>query len=342
MSQNVRIDDGDSGGAPERAASPPRRRRRWLRWTAIFLVVAVGAWLAVRDTSPVGHFTSAEGHDEYVRAYERAMENLPEPDATLDLRTDYGVVRVYRFDGAAPEKSPLVFLPGRSSASPMVTDNLDSLLELRTVYAVDLLGEPGASIQTRPIRNGTDQAGWLHQALAELPESTVHLLGLSIGGWSAMNLAVRKPDTLASVIALDPAMTFADMPLETMVRSIPASVGWLPKSWRDRFNSWTAGGAPVEDTAVAELIETGMRHYTPKLPAPRRFSAEQLGTVDVPVLAIIAGESVMHDPAEAARQAEDTLPRATVLTYDDASHAINGEYPEEIAADIDGFLSEAN
>ncbi|RNL84582.1 alpha/beta fold hydrolase [Halostreptopolyspora alba] len=342
MSQNTRTDDGGSEGAPERSEQRPGRRRRWLRWTAILLVVAVGAWLAVRDTSPVGHFTSAEGHQEYVRAYERAMEDLPEPDATLDLRTDYGVVRVYRFDGAAPEKAPLVFLPGRSSASPVLAGNLASLLEIRTVYTVDLLGEPGASIQTRPIRDGADQARWLHQALAELPESTVHLLGLSIGGWSAMNLAIRKPDTLASVIALDPAMTFADMPLETMVRSIPASVGWFPKSWRDQFNSWTAGGAPVEDVAVADMIETGMRHYSMKLPAPRRFSSERLETVDLPVLAIIAGESVMHDSGEAARRAEDTLSRATVVTYEDASHAINGEYPEEIAADIDEFLDDAD
>ncbi|MBB4933769.1 pimeloyl-ACP methyl ester carboxylesterase [Lipingzhangella halophila] len=304
-------------------------------------MVVVGAWLAMRDTSPVGHFTSAEGHDEYVRAYEQAMGDLPEPDATLDVRTDYGVVRVYRFDGAAPEKAPLVFLPGRSSASPVLAGNLESLLEVRTVYAVDLLGEPGASVQTRPIQGDADQARWLHQALAELPEPTVHLVGLSIGGWTAMNLAIRKPDTLASVIALDPAMTFADMPLETMARSIPATVGWFPKSWRDQFNSWTAGGAPVEDEPVAGMIESGMRHYALKLPAPQRFSAEQLATVDLPVLAIIAGESVMHDPGEAARQAEDTLPQGTVLTYDDASHAINGEYPEEIAADIDGFLSEA-
>ncbi|CAM3599693.1 alpha/beta fold hydrolase [Nocardiopsis gilva] len=304
------------------------------------VAAALGGWLTVRDTSPVGHFTSAQGHDEFFAAYQRAMEDLPEPDATLDVRTDYGVVRMYRFDGAAPEQAPLVFLPGRASASPVLADNLPSLRKIRTVYTVDLLGEPGASIQTRPIRDDEDQARWLHQALSQLPEPRVHLLGLSIGGWTAMNLAIRQPDTLASVTLLDPAMTFADMPWETVARSIPASVPWFPKSWRDGFNSWTAGGAPVEDVPVADMIESGMKNYALELLVPSRFSAEQLRTVGLPVLAIIAGESVMHNSPDAARQAEDTLSRGTVLTYHDASHAINGEYPDEIAADVAAFLSE--
>jgi hypothetical protein len=48
---------------------------------------------------------------------------------------------------------------------------------LRTPYAIDPLGEPGASIQDRPIENDDDQARWLNEALTQLPEPSVHLLG---------------------------------------------------------------------------------------------------------------------------------------------------------------------
>ena len=339
-------DTGTPGGAPGGTsagkAAPRRRRRRLLRAGAIVLVGAVLlGWAATRGGAPVGHFTSAEGHDAFRAAYERAMANLPEPDAVLDLRTDYGVVRMYRFDGAAPEKEPLVLLPGRASAAPVFADNLASLREVRTVYLVDLLGEPGASVQSRPIRDDEDQALWLHQALSQLPEPKVRLFGLSIGGWTAMNLAVRHPETLAGVVLLDPAVTFAGLPPEVVWRSLPATVPWFPKSWRDGFNEWTAGGAPVEDVPEADMIEAGLRHFSLALPAPTRFTDDQLESVVPPVLVIIAGESVMHDPAEAARVAERTLPRATVVTYPDASHAINGEYPEEVAADVARFVDAA-
>lgn len=319
-----------------RDTRPRARRRVWgiLGGTAVALVL-VG--LAVRDTSPIGHFVSADAKDEFIDTYEAAMAELPEPARTLDVRTDYGVVRVYRFDGAAGGV-PLVLLPGRSSASPVWADNLPSLLEVRDVYTVDLLGEPGMSVQDRPIETDADQARWLHETLLGLPEDRVHVLGLSIGGWTAANLAVREPEKIASVSLIDPVYVFADMPIETMVRSIPASIRWLPKSWRDGFNSWTAGGAPVEEVPVADMIESGMQNYALALPQPTRIPEARLADIEPPVLAVLAGESVMHDSAEAVDVAERTLPDGSVELYPEASHAINGEYPDELAGDIAEFL----
>ena len=53
---------------------------------------------------------------------------------------------------------------------PVWADLLPRLLDGRPVYANDLLGEPGLSIQDTPITNDDDQAAWLHAVLAELPE----------------------------------------------------------------------------------------------------------------------------------------------------------------------------
>jgi pimeloyl-ACP methyl ester carboxylesterase len=167
----------------------------------------------------------------------------------------------------------------------------------------------------------------------------VHLLGLSIGGWTATNLAVHAPDRIAGLVLLDPATTFAPLPFEVVVRSIPASVRWFPRSWRDSFGSWTAGGAPVEDVPAAEVIEAGMQTYALHLPTPGPFPDEALRGIDVPVLAILAGRSVMHDAAAAAEHARATLPDATVTVYPDATHALNGEHPDRIAADVAEFLA---
>ncbi|MDQ7905519.1 alpha/beta hydrolase [Phytohabitans sp. ZYX-F-186] len=183
----------------------------------------------------------------------------------------------------------------------------------------------------------TDQ--WLHEVLAALPEPRLHLFGLSIGGWTAMNLAVHRPEKLAGVIVLDPVMVFADLSPEAIVRSIPASVRWFPKSWRDGFASWTANGAPVEDVPVARMIEAGMQAYVIKLSAPTRLTEQQLSQVRTPTLALLAGKSRMHDTAHAAAVARKALRAGTVKIYPDASHAINGEYPDQIGADVAAFLA---
>ncbi len=321
----------------ERAAR--RRGSRRLKIGAALVALAVGVGVfALRSPSPVGHWDDAEGQDRFLAAYDRAFADLPEPAETFDLRTRYGTVRVYRFAGTRDGAEPLLLLPGRSSATPVWADNLPSLLEIGDVYTVDLLGEPGMSIQERPITSDADQAAWLEETLAALPEEAFHVVGLSIGGWSAVNLALRESAHVASLIVIDPVFVFDDLPLGTILRSLPASLPWLPKSWRDSFNSYTAGGAPVEEEPVAEMIEAGMQHYSLRLPGPTRVSEEDLHELEMPVLAFIAGKSVMHDPLVAVETAKRALPEGAVRVYPHASHAINGEFPERLARDIAAFV----
>lgn len=315
-------------------------RRIWRRLLVGGLVSGAVLVTLFRTPSPVGHWTSTEGHIAYVSTYREAMGALPTPSAIMDVRTDFGIVRVYRFVGSGPSSVPLVLLPGTASGSPVWADNIPSLLQIGDIYTIDLLGEPGMSVQERPITDAADQAQWLDQALAALPEDRFHLVGMSIGGWTAANLATLVPQRVASLTVIDPVFVFDSIPLWTIIRSIPASVSWLPSSWRDRFNSWTAGGAPVKDVPVARMIEAGMQHYAMRLPQPVRITEQALSEMPVPMLAIIAGASVMHDTVNANAVAERTADR--VRHYPTASHAINGEYPTEIAADIAAFMQESD
>src|SRR5918998_6381341 len=103
----------------------------------------------------VGRFRTAHARAHFLEAYRAALAELPPPAESFYVSTTFGTVRVYRFDG--PEVPPVVLLPGRNASTPMWGDNLPGLLAHRTVYAVDLLGEPGLSVQARPLTSSADQ-----------------------------------------------------------------------------------------------------------------------------------------------------------------------------------------
>lgn len=84
-----------------------------------------------------------------------------------------------------------------------------------------------------------------------------------------------------------------------------------------------------------------MQSYALALPPPRRILENRLTGIGQPVLVILAGRSPMHDADGAADLARRALRHGTVLVYPDASHAINGEYPNQIAADLADFLENA-
>lgn len=343
--------DGDAKGRSDddaarhaKAVDRPHRSR----WRGVLLAVAVFAIGLITGAvvfgggAPIGYFRTAEGQTTYLAAYERALAEGPPVSEEVTVETDYGAVRVLHYhatDRAAEDADPLVLLPGTQSGAPMWVDNVPALRADRPVYVVDLLGQPGRSIQSRPIRTHADDARWLAQVIKKLPGDPT-VMGHSLGGWLTMNLAVHEPDAAARLVVVDPVQTFGDLSVEAIIRSLPASVPWTPRSWRDDFASWTANGAPVEDEPVADMIEAGMQHYSLGTPGPSRFSEEQLAAVRVPVLVIMAGQSRMHDSAAAAETATRTLPVATVLTYPGASHAITGEEPDRIARDVTEFLQD--
>lgn len=113
---------------------PPRSRRGFALRIGLALGAVLGLGVAVLvyktyDPSPVGHFRSEEGREEYAASYAAAMGQLPEPTRTMDLDTDFGTVRVYEFSSGRTrglrrssccQVGPPVFRCGRrtSRASP--------------------------------------------------------------------------------------------------------------------------------------------------------------------------------------------------------------------------------
>ncbi|TDZ83224.1 putative carboxylesterase nap [Mycobacteroides salmoniphilum] len=287
----------------------------------------------------VGHFADDAAFDRFLRAYLRGMDDLPAVISSVDIGTRLGTVRAYRF-GSAPG-IPLVLLPGRNASTPVWRANLASLITRRTVYTLDLLGEAGMSVQHKAIAGAEDQAAWLEDALAGLELDRVHMLGLSIGGWNAVNHAVRYPKRLASLILLDPAMTFAPVTWKMLVVSLGAVISGMPQWLRNRLLSWISGGVPVDESVPeAALISSGMRDFAMYLPTPHPFTDEQLRGLRLPVLAVIAGRSIVHRPQRAAERAQLLLPHAQVQRWSDASHALNGEFPDRISDATHQFLDD--
>ncbi|RXZ81221.1 alpha/beta hydrolase [Paenibacillaceae bacterium] len=319
------------------------KKKRW--WLLIFIVLvgAVGFTLFYDDGS-VSSFVNQEGEAEFIEVYHEAMSHLPEPAEEKQISTTFGEVKVYKFEGEfMTDPVPLLLLPGKSASTPMWESNLEDLIQDRPVYTIDLPGEPGMSVETARIENVQNQVVWLKELIVALDEPQIHVLGLSFGGWSAVNVVTHEEvPQIASLILVDPVYVFDTIPLKMVLLSIPASVPIIPKSIRDRMLSYISGGAEIdEDEPTAKLIETGMRTFKSKLPMPQKIKEDQLGEISVPVLAVLAGKSTMHHPEKATVVAEESLSHenSKVVVFEEASHAINGEYPEELAEAIRQFIT---
>lgn len=285
----------------------------------------------------IGAFRDAVAFERFAAVYREAMDGLPEPEEQRTVDTSYGTVRVYRF--GTGDGVPLVLMPGRQSCTPLWRTNLPGLVRGgRPVYAVDGLGEPGCSVQSAPMTSGADQAAWIDEMLARLELPRAHVLGVSIGGWLAVQVALHRPERIASVIALDPANTFAPLSWKMIVVSLGSVLPGMPEGLRNRLLGWISGGLDnASEHIEGRLIASGMRDFKVSFPSPALPGADELRSLRVPVLALIAGKSIVHDAEKAAARAR-TLRDSAVEIWPEASHALNGEYPERLAERVHAFL----
>ncbi|PRD44116.1 alpha/beta fold hydrolase [Sphingobacterium haloxyli] len=321
-----------------------KRRKRKL-WVSILILSAIMmslAGIALYDSCPVGYWRSSSGYLTYKKTYSKAMGLLPTPSHTLDIRTSYGVVRVYKWQTEKTESAaPIILIPGRSAGAPMWSDNLPAFLAKHPVYAIDALGDAGMSIQTVQIGDGADQARWLHEVMSSLHVTQAHIVGHSFGGWAAANYATRYPEKIASLVLLEPICVFQGLKTTTILKTIPSAIPFLPKRWRERMIEDISGAAEIDyDDPVARMIAEGTEYYAEKLPGlPERITAEQLCTWQMPVYVAMGAKSVMHDAEKAVAFAREHIKCLQAKEWEGGTHSLPMDFPNEINAEILTFIS---
>ncbi len=287
--------------------------------------------------SGVGHFTNAQAQASYLSLYDETIAAIPGSPVTRDVPTTYGQVRVYRFGSASG--TPFVLLHGRGATTAMWEPNIPALAAERTVYAIDSLGEPGRSIQTLPIRTSTDQAAWLTEVLDALAVERAHFAGVSGGGWLAFNQALHTPDRVATAALIEPAHVLARFSKKFLLGGLSLLPG-IPQRYGDRFLAWVSGN-PDMTLPIAQLLTAGMRNYRMALPMPQYGSDALLRSLQVPVLALLGGRTVPHNPHEAARRAQSLIPHNQTEIWPEATHALSGEFPDQLNARLLKFAEQA-
>ena len=94
-----------------------------------------------------GGFRCANAQRHYLAVYDEVRGLSPQPDVVHDVPTTFGNVRVYQH---GPDRGvPVVLIHGFFLTSAMWWEQVTGLTNDFTVYAMDMLGQPGASIQSK-------------------------------------------------------------------------------------------------------------------------------------------------------------------------------------------------
>jgi pimeloyl-ACP methyl ester carboxylesterase len=293
--------------------------------------------------SPINLFKTSKGQAQYFAAYDAALELWPVPHESRFVTTSYGRTHVI---SCGPEDAfPLVLLHAGQASSTMWFPNIAQLSGKFHVMALDTPGEPGKSVPTQHNATKRDCAAWLEGVFNDLGISRAHVVGLSRGGWLALNLALVVPDRLERIVLLSPAAVF--IALNSFFSAVAQTVMRLPTRSVSKFalKSWVARGFVV-NPVFAEQFMTGLQNWNWAVNTsgysgvmPCTFSDKDLRQIQQPVLLLI-GDQDRLNPPKALERARRTISKLESEVISQAGHFLNMEQPEAVNGRILKFLAE--
>ncbi|MET9480384.1 4-carboxymuconolactone decarboxylase [Streptomyces sp. NPDC006638] len=237
----------------------------------------------------------------------------------------------YRTDG--PEDAPtLVLGPSLGTTWHMWDRQVPELARSWRVVRFDLPGHGGAP--AHPATSVPELAQRLLATLDALGVQRFGYAGCSVGGAIGAELALRRPDRIASlaVVAASPRFGSAD---EFRQRGVIVRANGLDPMARTAPERWFTPGFAAAQPAIVEWAVQMVRTTDPGcyIAACEALAAfdirAELGRISVPTLVLVGAEDQVTGPAE-ARTLVAGIPDARLALVPGASHLAPVEQPAAV------------
>ena len=272
-----------------------------------------------------GIYSSREGRQEILRRYREILTRWPVANERMEIPTRQGDTSV--IVSGPVGAPPLVLLHGSGTNSVMWMGDVSTWAEHFRVHAVDLIGEPGLSAQSRPPLTSDAYALWLDEVLDGLDlTETVSIVGASLGGWMAVDYASRHPGRIERLALLCPGgigRQKASFAFKAMFLMMLGSWG-MRRTLTLAMGSAPSTSAPADDAYLAYAVSI-FKHFKPRREKLPVFTDSALKALTMPVLVIVGGRDAMLDSRDTKRRLEQTTPHAIVHLLPDAGHGLRGQ-----------------
>jgi pimeloyl-ACP methyl ester carboxylesterase len=190
--------------------------------------------------------------------------------------------------------------------------------------------------------------------VAELLDGTpTHLVGLSMGGYVSLTLALARPELVRSLYLIGTGAGGPDrVPRPTHIREAYEAAVTLPVGEYERATqplSLAPGWPEANPERFEEILAARMADVTTldtmwaHLEACYGYydAGAEVERVEAPAFVLHGGEDVVVPP-ENGRMLAARLPNARYVELDGGGHNLPLEIPEEIAQRVDAWISDAS
>jgi pimeloyl-ACP methyl ester carboxylesterase len=255
--------------------------------------------------------------------YREFLGHWPVPSRQFSVPTRQGETFIV---ACGPEAAPPVLLfHGSGANSTAWLADIATWSAYFRVYAVDMIGEPGLSAPSRPPIASDAYALWLDDVMAALGLRRASIVGVSLGGWLALDYATRRSERVERLALMCPAGIGRQK--KFLLKALPLMLlgSWGTRKVREMVFGRAHAQLSPGQTRMRDFVVLIFRHFRPRMVKLPVFGDDALKRLAMPVLAIMGGKDVMLDSAETCARLARNVSQADIRFLPDARHYIPGQ-----------------
>jgi len=219
---------------------------------------------------------------------------------------------------------PVILLHGAAFNSTMWMGDIAEWSQHFRMYAVDIIGDAGLSAPSRPSYGSDAHALWLDDVLRDLGVEKASFVGVSLGGWIALDYATRRAERVTSVVAIAPGGLASK---NVLLWALPLLLlgKWGRKKMAEKISGPESANPSPAEKAVSEFLAIVFKNMTQRRKSLPDFTDESLSRLTMPLLAILGGKDVFVDSERARARLEKNVSRARVNYLAESYHSITNQ-----------------
>lgn len=270
-------------------------------------------------------YKSILGRELIEGKYTDVLNQWPVENDQYKVKTSFG--ETFVIESGSRNNPPLLLIHGSASNSFCWKGDVVSFSESYNVYAIDIIGEAGFSDEARPEYDTGAYATWIHDVLSALNLERTSIVGLSLGGWMALDFAVTYPDKVESMVLMCIGGLYKQK-MSFIWKAIGYSM--LGKWGGDQLVKLVNGGkAPnKEEAGMREALEfTSLitSNFKPRMDMLPVFNSDKLSRLTMPIMVMYGDKDPILNAEPSLERIKKHAKKVDAVLLKDTGHVIAGQ-----------------
>lgn len=240
-------------------------------------------------------FSDENANDKLEEWYQTFLSKINAPTESLQVKTSFGVNHVLK---AEDDSRPvLLCLHAMLTSSAHLVSELNPLLEHYQIIAPDLPGQSVRGLEIRFSYKDNSFAHWLTEILDGLGLQKINLVGVSLGGFAALQFAKVHPEKVQNLILIVPAGIVRGSIWEGVKKMAIPSIRYRLNQSEERLKKFVDPLLTTWDEDWGPYIGDAFTMFKPDLRIPPLISDRELKEWNIPTI-VIAGEKDISFPGK--------------------------------------------